>query len=154
MNFAKFLHLRRRKAQKRGSESKIGLDSFWRPPLFSRIVLAPDRDQPSAPRINQVGARMFCREFREFRENREIRDIQNQNFRNLTSECERVDVGAPSYKVSLVTSRWELFCRIHSDRSKNPWISELAPAGRSTLSPTFVVPDLFFSTHKRANFHP
>ena len=108
---------------------------FWRPPLLSRIVLAPDRDQPSTPWINQVGARMFCREFREIRENRENRDGQNQNFRNLTSECERVDVGAPSYKVSLATSRGELFCRIHSDRSKNPWISELAPAGRSTLSP-------------------
>ena len=105
-------------------------------------MLAPDRDQPSAPRINQVGARMFCREFREIREIRENRDSQNQNFRNLTSECERVDVGAPSYKVSLATSRWELFCRIHSDRSKNPWISELAPAGRSTLSPTFVEPPI------------
>ena len=53
---------------------------FWRPPLFSRIVLAPDRDQLSAPRINQVGARMFCREFREFRENREIRDSWSQSF--------------------------------------------------------------------------
>ena len=101
-------------------------------------MLSPDRDQPSAPRINQVGARTFCREFREFRENREIRDSWSQNFRNLTSECERVDVDAPSYKVSLATSRWELFCRIDSDRKQNPWISELAPACQSTLSPTFV----------------
>ena len=101
-------------------------------------MLAPDRDQLSAPRINQVGARVFCREFREIRENREIRDSQNQNFRNLTSECERVDADASSCKVSMATSRWNLFCRIDSDRKQKPWISELAPVCGSTLSPTFV----------------
>ena len=105
-------------------------------------MLVPDRDQPSAPRINQVGARMFCREFREIREIREIRDSRNQNFRILTSECERVDVVAPPCQVSMATGRWKLFCRIDSDRRQNPRISELAPAGRSTLSPTFVVTGL------------
>ena len=111
-------------------------------------MLAPDRDQLSAPRINQVGARVFCREIRE---NREIRDSQNQNFRNLTSECERVDADASSCKVSMATSRWKLFCRIDSDRKQNPRISELAPVCGSTLSPTFVV--FSQSQNKYSSFH-